>query len=62
MFTPENLPNLLKQFEEFKSELLKSNPPSIWDHVDKIQKAMQETHDSLTPSKQKDLLVVDTAG
>lgn len=56
MFTPENLPNLLKEFEEFKAALLKSNLPSIWPVLDKIQNAVQETHDSLTPSKQKDLL------
>lgn len=56
MFTPDNLPNLLKEFEELKSALLKSNPSSIWPHIDKCQNAVQEAHDSLTPSKQKDML------
>src|SRR5262245_8644195 len=56
MFTPENLPNLLKEFEEFKDALLKSQPSSIWPHPDKIQKAVQEAHESLAPSKQKDAL------
>src|SRR5262245_10841363 len=56
MFTPDNLPNLLKELEDFKSELLKLNPPSMWSHVDKVQSTMQEVYDSLAPSKQKEVL------
>lgn len=56
MFTPDNLPNLLKEFEQFKETLLKTNPSSMWPHIDKIQGAVKEAHDSLPQSKQKEVL------
>lgn len=55
MFTPENVPNLLKQIDEIKSMLAKENS-GFWQHLDACQKEVQEVHDSLDHPKQKQVL------
>lgn len=56
MFTPENLPNLLKEVEKFKEGLAQQNLPNIWQELDKCQKAVQEAQGSLTNPQQKKIL------
>ncbi|MGE3803848.1 MAG: hypothetical protein AB7K24_04135 [Gemmataceae bacterium] len=56
MFTPENLPNLLKQLDQFKEALGQAKPLNLWKYLDECQGALQKVQESLTDPKQKEIL------
>lgn len=56
MSTPENLPNVRKQLEEFKALLAQAKPSNIWKYLDECQDALRKTQETLTNPKQKQIL------